>query len=169
MTTHRQCNTRLYRIWRNMKQRCNNPRNTGYEIYGGKGVFVCQEWSASFIAFRDWALANGYSPSLTLDRRKSKGGYTPDNCRWATGQEQTRNKTKCRAKRSSQYKGVYWAKHCKMWRASIGSNYKDRHLGYFKNEQGAAFAYNAAAVELFGEYAALNIVESEKVRNGEDV
>lgn len=79
---HGMTNTRLMNIWRNMKQRCNNPKNTAYGRYGARGVKVCQEWEESSAAFFNWALNSGYSDDLTIDRIESTGSYEPDNCRW---------------------------------------------------------------------------------------
>lgn len=83
--------TRLYRIYRNMLSRCNNPRVRSYARYGGRGIIVCKEWKDNFSTFRDWALSNGYNDELTLDRINNEGNYEPDNCRWATYQEQSLN------------------------------------------------------------------------------
>lgn len=52
---------------------------------------MCAEWD-DFTVFRDWALANGYSDNLTIDRIDNERGYSPDNCRWATMAEQNKNK-----------------------------------------------------------------------------
>lgn len=52
---------------------------------------VCDEWKSDFIAFRDWAIANGYQESLTLDRVDNNGNYEPSNCRWETHQNQCNN------------------------------------------------------------------------------
>lgn len=82
--------TRLYSIWRNMKSRCNCKTATKYNIYGGKGIKVCDEWVA-FEGFRNWALLNGYSENLSLDRIDGSGNYCPKNCRWVTAKEQANN------------------------------------------------------------------------------
>jgi hypothetical protein len=91
-TTHGMTHTRIYGIWRRMRQRCGDPNCTDYERYGGRGVSVCEEWAESFEAFHTWALANGYQRELTIDRIDADGDYEPRNCRWITLADQNRNK-----------------------------------------------------------------------------
>ena len=89
--THGEADTRLYRVWAAMKRRCSNPHVAYYELYGGRGISVCDEWQA-YEPFRDWAKENGYRRGLTIDRIDCDGNYEPSNCRWATVQEQQRNR-----------------------------------------------------------------------------
>ena len=89
---HGEGKTRLYRIWATMKQRCQNPHDHAYAQYGGRGITVCNEWSSNYLAFKEWAINNGYMPDLTIDRINNDKGYTPNNCRWATKKEQQHNK-----------------------------------------------------------------------------
>jgi hypothetical protein len=89
--THGLTGTRLYSIWASMKTRCNNPRRKCYSYYGGRGITVCYEWENDFTKFYEWAVNNGYSDVLTLDRKDCDKGYSPDNCRWATWHEQRIN------------------------------------------------------------------------------
>lgn len=91
--SHGNSNTRLYRIWTGIKNRCYNPKQDNYAYYGGKGVTVCDEWIQSFDAFYDWAINNGYHESLTIDRIDVSGNYCPENCRWITAEEQSLNRT----------------------------------------------------------------------------
>lgn len=90
--THGMKPPRLYAIWNGMKSRCYNKNNPKYKIYGARGVEVCKTWKKSFVKFRDWALSNGYSDKLSIDRINVDGNYEPDNCRWATQKEQQRNR-----------------------------------------------------------------------------
>lgn len=90
--THGETKLRLHHIWAGMKARCNYEKAINYKDYGGRGIKVCEEWTNSYIAFRDWALSNGYNDSLSIDRIKSDGNYEPSNCRWATKIVQANNK-----------------------------------------------------------------------------
>ena len=91
-TTHGEAYTRLYKIYRGIRNRCYNKNVRGYDNYGGRGIIVCDEWLDNYEVFREWALSNGYSDNLTIERRNNDGNYEPDNCRWATYAEQAKNK-----------------------------------------------------------------------------
>jgi len=74
-----------------MKTRCYNPNCTGFHKWGGKGIQVCDEWLNDFQAFYNWAISNGYSDELTLDRIDADKDYEPDNCRWVSYKVQNNN------------------------------------------------------------------------------
>lgn len=92
MFKHGQSNTRLHSIWVMMRQRCYNINNKDYCNYGARGIQVCQEWRKDFEGFNEWAYNNGYESNLSLDRVDVNSNYQPDNCRWATIEEQANNK-----------------------------------------------------------------------------
>ena len=91
MLTHGESKTRLYHIWKQMRQRCNNPNDSSYFEYGEIGVKVCSEWE-DYLVFRDWAVECGYTDVLSLDRINPFGDYCPENCKWSDKYEQARNK-----------------------------------------------------------------------------
>ena len=100
-TKHSGCGTRLYRIYKNIKQRCYNAKSPIYRYYGARGIVMCDEWENSFEAFRDWAYSNGYRDTdkrseYTIDRIDVTGNYCPDNCRWVSQKVQTRNTQRTR-------------------------------------------------------------------------
>lgn len=84
---------RLYGIWSAMKSRVTNSNTAHYANYGGRGIIICKEWQYSFPVFKEWAINNGYKDTLTIDRINVNGNYEPENCRWITMKEQSRNKT----------------------------------------------------------------------------
>lgn len=103
-TKHGLKKSRLYSIWLNMKNRCQNPNSKSFKYYGKRGIKVCEEWN-DFENFYKWAVNNGYEKSLTLDRIDVNGNYQPNNCRWADVKTQANNK------RNSRYIEAYGEKH----------------------------------------------------------
>lgn len=101
-TKHGLCRTRIYRIWKEMRRRCNNPNRPNYPRYGGRGIKVCDEWNSDFMSFYKWAINNKYDDSLSIDRIDNNEGYGPENCRWASPQEQSNNR---RSNRFLQHNG----------------------------------------------------------------
>lgn len=91
--------TRLYATWLDMKRRCSKPNCKDYKNYGGRGIFVTNEWINNFNIFKKWAYENGYSDSLTIERINVNGIYEPSNCKWVPMSEQSKNRRN--VKRSS--------------------------------------------------------------------
>lgn len=87
---HGQYNSRVYRIWHMMLQRCTNPKNPSYYRYGGRGITVCAAWK-DFMAFH----ADMGTPlqTHTLDRIDNSAGYSKDNCRWVSMRVQGNNRS----------------------------------------------------------------------------
>lgn len=93
--------TRLYMIWKGMRERCNTKTCRIYKNYGGRDIKICLEWN-DYNIFKDWAFSHGYTDELTIDRIDVNGDYCPENCRWATPKEQANN---TRHNRLLTYKG----------------------------------------------------------------
>lgn len=128
-----------YRVWHNMIQRCHNHKSKNYHYYGGRGIYVCEQWKASF---RQFFTDMGSRPTNkhTIDRINNNKGYSPSNCRWVTQREQHYNMRPIIATNTSGYKGISWAKARNKWRAYIDT----KHLGYFLRLEDAIEARKSA-------------------------
>lgn len=122
--THGMSRTRLFHEWTSMRRRCSNPNGKCAKNYCLKGITVCEEWN-KFELFRDWAFANGYSDSMTIDRIDNDKGYSPDNCRWVPFANQARNKTN---NRIVEYNGEKWC--LRTLCTHLGFPYKTAHRRY---------------------------------------
>jgi len=112
--SHEMYGTPVWRSWQSMKSRCNNKKLKSYKDYGGRGITFCTRWDK----FENFIADMGPRPSLnySIDRIDNDGNYEPSNCRWATRQQQTRNKRIGKNNKSGII-GVYRA--AKSWRAVI--------------------------------------------------
>ena len=91
--THGESKTKIYEVWCHMKARCYYPQTLNFHRWGGRGIRVCDDWKESFESFKNWAIENGYQDNLTLDRIDLNGNYEPQNCRWISRKEQSRNRS----------------------------------------------------------------------------
>jgi hypothetical protein len=118
-----------YRTWVQMRRRCLSPTNPAYPSYGGRGIGICDRWS-DFAAFYD---DMGPRPEgTTLDRRDNDLGYSPDNCRWATKVQQTRNR---RTTAFVEFNGETLS--MQEWAERVGVAYKTLWYRYQAGKRGA--------------------------------
>ena len=144
-TIHNLKNHRLYDTWNNMIQRCTNPKRKEYKNYGGRGIFVCQEWLDVNNFIKDMYLS--FIDGLSLDRIDNDKGYSKDNCRWANQTIQSRNTRLLRVDNKSGYRGVCWHKTKKRWIAKITVNSKKVNIGTFINPLDGALAYDKYIID----------------------
>lgn len=83
--------TKLYSVYQSIIDRCYNINNKRFNDYGGRGIDVCDEWKNNYIAFKEWAISNGYQEGLSIDRIDNDTGYSSSNCRWVTRKTQQNN------------------------------------------------------------------------------
>ena len=144
---HNDRKTRLYNIWRCMIGRVENKNSLDYKNYGGRGITICKEWRSDYLSFKKWALENGYSNTLKIDRIENNSGYSPDNCRWTTQTIQSRNTRRLRSTNTSGYRGVSWHKKQQKFNSRIIVNSITISLGSYCSDIEAAKAYDKYIID----------------------
>lgn len=121
MVTHGMSYTKLYDIWRGMKERCLNQNHHAYPNYGGRGISICKE----FMSFEGFfkIMGTGHREGLTLERIDNNEGYYSSNLKWATRKVQARNR---RGNKIIEYRGVKkclaeWADYLSIDRKTLGT------------------------------------------------
>lgn len=111
--THGLSNTSLYRVWAQMRSRCQYPNDRGFKYCGARGIEVWPAWDRDFKQFYEWAMQSGYEKGLSLERIRKDGNFEPANCKWSPRTAHNRNVRgakldleKARAIRSSRKDGA---------------------------------------------------------------
>lgn len=163
---------KLRDCWYGMMRRCYLPTHRCFKWYGKRGIRVCKEWIDSFARFESWAIANGWSAELEIDRRDNDGNYEPGNCRFVTHRENQANKGSSKRKppgmagmpgnkTHSRFKGVKLNSRRSAWQSRIAFNRREIHLGSFVSEIAAAETYDWASRFLFGSSAVVNFADRD--------
>lgn len=132
---HGLSNTKIYKVWNSMMERCHNLNSSNYSRYGAKGISVCDDWHNPRI-FISWALINGFAENLTIERKNFNFGYTPNNCTWILLKDQAKNRGKS-VKNTSGYVGVNYHKVKKAWSARITIEGIRKEIGLYNSAEQA--------------------------------
>src|SRR5699024_3498777 len=123
-----------------------NPNRHNYHNYGGRGIKIAERWNDyrnfkkdMYEAYKEASEKHG-EHNISIDRIDNEGNYSPNNCRWATAEEQARNR-RLQSNNTSGYAGV--SKENEKWRAFITVDGKQKHIGYFSDVEQAARARRA--------------------------
>mgnify|MGYP003608972505 CR=1 FL=1 len=142
---HGLTNSRFYKTWKGMLQRCTNPNHKAYKDYGARGIAVCEEWQdvTNFVAWAESTHPNmeGY----TLDRIDNDKGYSPENCTWSDKTTQAINQRIMKNNKSG-YVGIYY-KSNKKWGANIRINKILKQIGSIKTKEEAVQARDNYIIE----------------------
>lgn len=151
---------RLYNIWKGMRSRVNSTEARKVYSYSSKNITVCEEWQY-FDSFKEWALNNGYSDNLSIDRKDNDSGYSPDNCRWANATTQSENTRKLYAHNSSKYRGVSKNKSGQ-FHAYVGIGNSRINIGYYPTALEAAKARDTCILDNSLGHTLNDVLEQEE-------
>lgn len=138
--------TSIYKLWSHIKERCEDVNNIGYSAYGGNGIYMCKEWSESFINFYN-DMGNTYKKDLHIDRIDTFGPYSKENCRFVERKINNAN----RRNYGKYLAGVVKNKeNDNYFLAKITIEKKKFHIGSFKTEIEAHDAFKKVHMEWYG-------------------
>ena len=122
---HPYSKTITYLTWHHMKQRCLNKTDQAYPYYGGRGIKICKRWENNFENFLQ---DMGEKPEgLTIERIDNNGDYEPENCKWATYEEQSNNR---RSNKIIEHNGK--KQNIKQWSKELGIEYGTLHCRFYR-------------------------------------
>lgn len=145
-TKHGMSGTRVYKIWRHMKERCEDESYEYYKDYGGRGISYDPSWKLFENFYKD--MSEFYQEELELDRIDVNGNYCKENCRWVSESEQAYNQRK-RKNNTSGRTGVYQKDDGKWW-AEIQNKGRAEWLGTFLTFEGACEVRKLKELEYYG-------------------
>lgn len=134
---HNESNSKLYKVWSRMKTRVKKD-------YKHKELTICNDWYNDYESFKSWAINNGYSDGLSIDRINNDGNYEPSNCRWTNDFVQSQNKNLLISKNTSGYRGVEKSKAKYMARICVYG--KRMIIGRYHTPIEAAMAYDTFVI-----------------------
>lgn len=143
------CREKLYSVWAGIHQRCDNPHNTAYHNYGGRGIVMCSQWRESYPCFREWAYQNGYEEGLQIDRINNDGNYEPSNCRFVSPTTNAQNR-RVQKSNTSGYSGVEYRAKQNDYRVTISVNNSHQHIGVYSSLEEAIEARKQAELKYWG-------------------
>lgn len=144
--THGLYRSQIYTTWSDMVQRCTNPRNQSYFKYGGRNIFVFDEWRCDFKSYYNYvmSLPNAMKKGYTIDRINNNGNYEPGNLRWVDRHTQQANQN-ARSDCISGYRGIYMRK--RKWVAQLQYYGLKFTIGSYFDKAEAVWARNNFIIE----------------------
>ena len=131
----------LRQTYRNMIQRCTNPKNSNWHYYGGRGISVCERWLNSFDNFKE-DVGEKLVSNLSIDRIDNDGNYEPNNIKWATPMEQMLHTRK----HKNPNFGIHYYMSTDSFHLVLRINGKQKYLGTFKTKEEAKLARDEANI-----------------------